>query len=86
MSLESLQAVVARLPANIYRCKGVIHSIDSPARRTVLQVVGKRVELTAEGDWAGRRPQTRIVAIGAYGTLNGPALRAQFNGCTVSGP
>ena len=81
LSLGALREVVSRLPVNIYRCKGVIQSADSPARRVVLQVVGKRVDLTLENDWGSRTRRTQIVAIGAYGTLDGEALREKFNRC-----
>ena len=84
LSLEALREVVKRLPTNIYRCKGVIHSADSPTRRAVLQVVGKRVDLTLENDWGGRTPRTQIVAIGAHGTLDGAALKEALDRCRVS--
>jgi G3E family GTPase len=83
VSLESLREVASRLPSNIYRCKGVIHSADVPARRAVLQVVGKRVDLTLEAEWGGRTPRSQIVAIGAYGTLDGAALQDKFDRCVV---
>ena len=81
LSLEALRETVSQLPVNIYRCKGVIQSADSPARRAVLQVVGKRVDLTLENDWGSRTPRTQIVAIGKHGTLDGEALRQKFNLC-----
>ena len=34
-------------------------------RRAVLQVVGKRVDISLADGWKGRRPQTQIVALGA---------------------
>ena len=83
LSLEALREAVSRLPVNIYRCKGVIHSADSPARRTVLQVVGKRVDLTLENEWGRGTPRTQIVAIGAHGTLDGAALRETIDRCLV---
>ncbi|MGH9576801.1 MAG: CobW family GTP-binding protein, partial [Terriglobales bacterium] len=84
LSLEALREAVARLPVNVYRCKGVVHSADSPARRAVLQVVGKRVDLTLENEWGERTPRTQIVAIGAHGTLNGEALREKFDRCLAT--
>ena len=81
LSLEALSETAKRLPAGVYRCKGVIHSVDAPGRRAVLQVVGKRVDLTTEGEWGGRVPRTRIVAIGAHGALDDASLRAVFDRC-----
>ena len=84
LSLEALREVASRLPVNIYRCKGIIHNADSPARRAVLQVVGKRVEITLEDGWGERTPRTRIVAIGAHGTMDGQALREKLDRCAVT--
>lgn len=84
LSLEALSEVASRLPASIYRCKGIIHSADSPACRVVLQVVGKRVEITRGEGWGERTPRTRIVAIGARGTVDGQALRGRFDRCVVA--
>ncbi|MGH8582474.1 MAG: CobW family GTP-binding protein [Gammaproteobacteria bacterium] len=84
LSLEALRQVVSHLPVSIYRCKGVIHCADAPERRVVLQVVGKRVEITVEGPWGARPRRTQIVAIGAHGTVEGAALREKFDGCIAN--
>jgi len=81
LSLEALREVASRLPVNIYRCKVVIHSADAPDRRAVLQVVGKRVDLSFDGDWGQRVPRTQIVAIGTYGTMDAAAFRERFDRC-----
>ena len=84
LSLETLREVVRKLPASIYRCKGVIHSTDEPTRRAVLQVVGKRVDISIENEWGDRAPRTQIVAIGAHGTVDGALLRERFETCIAS--
>ena len=84
LSLEALRQVAARLPVNIYRCKGVIHSTESHERRAVLQVVGKRVDISLGSDWGDSTPCTRIVAISAHGTVDGAALRGKFDRCVVT--
>lgn len=81
LSLEALREAVKKLPASIYRCKGVIHSTDAPGRRSVLHVVGKRVDLALDSEWGDRIPRTRIVAIGADGAVDGQALRDRFDFC-----
>ena len=83
LSLDVLREVAARLPANIYRCKGVVHSVESPSRRAVLQVVGKRVDISLEGKWGDRPACTRIIAIGAPGATAGETLREQFDRCLI---
>ena len=84
LSLDALREAARKLPASIYRCKGVIRSADAPGRRAVLQVVGKRVDLTLEGEWGDRPPRTRIVAIGAHGLVDGAALREKFDSCAAT--
>ena len=86
LSLEVLRETTKKLPASIYRCKGVIHSADAPTRRAVLQVVGKRVNLTLENEWGERPPRTQIVAIGVYGAMDGVALQERFDACVVEKP
>jgi len=81
LSLEALREVASKLPADIYRAKGVIYATDAPERRAVLQVVGRRVDITLEGEWNGRRQVTQIVAIGAAGAIDGAALQAAFEKC-----
>ena len=84
LSLDALRKVAARLPVSIYRCKGVVHSAEAPHLRAVLQVVGRRVDISLEGEWGARPPATRIVAIGARG-LDSQALREGFDRCKANG-
>jgi G3E family GTPase len=78
ISLEALRETARKLPATIYRAKGVIYSSDAPTRRAVLQVVGKRVDLSLQDEWGGRAPRTQIVVIGAAGSIDEAILRDQF--------
>ncbi len=80
MSLDLLEEACGRLPAKVYRCKGIVRSVEAPDVRAVLQVVGKRVDLTFADHWGERTRRTRIVAIAAEGTVDGDALRAAFDG------
>jgi G3E family GTPase len=81
LSLESLRTAAAKLPANIYRAKGVVYSLDAPERRAVLQVVGKRVDISLQDEWGDRTPRTRIVAIGSPEGIEGRALQDKFEQC-----
>ena len=81
LSLDVLRKEAAKLPAGVYRAKGVIAASEAPERRAVLQVVGKRVDVSFDGDWDGHRPTTRIVAIGAAGTIEPGGLEKHFAGC-----
>src|SRR5271157_5884395 len=84
LALDALRSAARKLPASIYRCKGVIHSVDEPSRRAVLQVVGKRVDISIENEWGELRPSTRIVAIGAAGGFDAKALEATFASCVAA--
>jgi G3E family GTPase len=84
-SLAAVRQAAASLPAGIYRAKGVIHAVDAHERRVVLQVVGRRVELTYAGPWGERAPVTRIVGIGARGAMTDEAFRTLFAQCVVPG-
>ncbi len=81
LSLEALRQAASKLPASIYRAKGVVHTSDAPERRAVLQVVGRRVDISLEDEWGGRARRTQIVAIGATGAIDGEVLQAIFEQC-----
>ena len=83
-ALDALRGAARKLPASIYRCKGVIYSVDEPTRRAVLQVVGKRVDISIENGWGEQSPSTRIVAIGAAGGFDAKALEDAFASCIAA--
>ncbi|MGH7799519.1 MAG: CobW family GTP-binding protein [Thermodesulfobacteriota bacterium] len=81
LSLEALREAAKNLPVNIYRAKGVIYTADAPQRRAVLQVVGKRVDISLQDEWGDRAPRTQIVVIGVAGSIDGRTLREKFEAC-----
>lgn len=81
LSLEALRRAASRLPAGVYRAKGIVHAADVPDRRVILQVVGRRVDISLAGPWGNRRPGSRLVAIGARGSLGKASLRDIFECC-----
>ena len=81
VSLEALRTTVSKLPASVYRAKGVVHTSESPDRRAVLQVVGKRVDIELADEWGDRPRRTSIVAVGARGGVDEEDLRARFDSC-----
>ena len=82
MSLETLREAVRKLPGNIYRCKGIIYTVDEPDRPGVLQVVGRRVDVSMQAGWGSRTRRTQIVAIGAPGSMDAALLTQTFSACT----
>jgi G3E family GTPase len=81
LSLEALRDAASQLPVDIYRAKGVIYTADAPERRAVLQVVGRRVDISLKDEWGDRPARTQIVAIGAPAAIDKDALRDQFERC-----
>jgi G3E family GTPase len=81
LSLEALRSAASKLPASIYRAKGVVYSSDAPERRVVLQVVGKRVDISLQDEWGERPPLTQIVAIGSPDGIDATALQERFEQC-----
>ena len=86
LSLAALRETASKLPASVYRCKGVVHVAEGSGRRAILQVVGKRVDITLEDEWNGREPWTQIIAIGAYEGMDEAALRHVFDSCRSETP
>src|SRR5271155_3679216 len=73
LSLEALREAARKLPGNVYRAKGVVYTSDAPDRRAVLQVVGRRVDISVREKWDGR-VRTQIVVIGAADSIDANLL------------
>jgi G3E family GTPase len=80
LELDLLRDTMRKLPGTVYRAKGVIYSTDEPQRRAVLQVVGRRVDISLQDEWGGRAPRTQIVLIGAANGIDAAMLDRQFSG------
>jgi G3E family GTPase len=82
LSLERLREMVRRdLPASVYRCKGILYSVDTPEKRITLQIVGRRTEISELDEWGEREPHTKIVAIGSANEMDPDSLTALFESC-----
>ncbi len=79
LGLEALRETMRKLPGTVYRAKGVVYSTDAPQRRAVLQVVGRRVDISLQDEWGGRTPRTQIVVIGAANGIDPVMLGRQFD-------
>jgi G3E family GTPase len=84
LSLEAVRQMAKKLPGGIYRCKGVVYSIEAPEKRAVLQVVGRRSDVSLYDDWGDSLPLTQIVAIGAPNSMDKADLTALFEECVVA--
>jgi G3E family GTPase len=80
VSLDALRKMVQReLPVSVYRCKGIVFAADTPDKRLALQVVGRRTEITEQGEWGDHTPRTQIVAIGTQ--IDAQELTDKFDAC-----
>jgi len=81
LALEALREIMRKLPGAVYRAKGVVYTTDAPQRRAVLQVVGRRVDISIQEEWGQRVPRTQIVAIGKAGSIDASLLEKTFTSC-----
>lgn len=86
LSLAALKEAMRTLPGTVYRAKGIVYTSDAPERRVVLQVVGRRADISVQDEWGQRPPRTQIVVIGATGTMNPSALQEIFASCIAAKP
>jgi G3E family GTPase len=84
LELEALREAMRKLPGTIYRAKGVVYAREAPQRRAVLQVVGRRVDISLHEEWGDRTPRTQIVAIGAAWGIDAGLLEETLASCTSS--
>ena len=81
LALEALRETMRKLPGTVYRAKGVIYAADEPKRRVVLQVVGRRVDISLQEEWGQRVPRTQIVVIGAANSIDANLLEKTIASC-----
>ena len=75
---SAFRAMIDALPDGVIRAKGILHLQETPDRRTIFQLVGKRWTLTPGEPWADERPQSRVVMIGLPGSVDQGWLEARL--------
>lgn len=80
LSLEAFRNLIPDLPPIIYRGKGILRFAEQPDTRAIFQLVGKRSEIAASGNWKCDE-MSRLVLIGAKGDVNSYELTRSFNAC-----
>ena len=60
----AIERLSERMGSRIFRAKGFVQLVEDPARRYLLQQVGRRWTLEEVGGWDGAPPRTEIVCIG----------------------
>lgn len=63
----AIERLANRMGRRIFRAKGFVQLAGDPARRYLLQQVGRRWTLEEAGGWDGTPPRTEIVCIGPPG-------------------
>jgi G3E family GTPase len=76
LSLTALRSAIKKLPGDVYRMKGFVFSEEDPEHRIIVQVVGKRVDIARDQPWGEMCPESRLVAIGAPGSVDESTLSA----------
>ena len=84
IALEALREKMRKLPGTVYRAKGIVYTSDAPRQRAVLQVVGRRVDISLEEEWGERVPGTQIVAIGAKDAIDASLLEETLAACAAT--
>ena len=85
LSLPRLRSVMETLPETVYRVKGIVYLEELPMYRIVLQMVGKRYNLTDSDRWESERPRSEIVMIGGRDGIDGEELQRAFDACVGTG-
>jgi G3E family GTPase len=78
--LTALKQAIKKLPGSVYRVKGFVLSEEFPEHRVIVQVVGKRLNVSQDAPWGSQARMTRVVAIGAPGSVDSEALANVFLG------
>ena len=60
---DVLLAILREVPGEMLRAKGIVRFADAPDRRSVVQLVGRRLEVGDEGPW-GDTAESRLVILG----------------------
>jgi len=81
LSRNGVKAMLANLPAAIYRAKGLLYFEDDPGRRYVLHVVGQRLSILADKPWGEQEPLSLLIFIGERGGFDPAELETGLRAC-----
>jgi G3E family GTPase len=74
------------LPDGVVRAKGLLHLREDVANRYLLQAVGRRYSIEAQGLWRDEAPGSRLVVIGLPGSVDADAFDAAMASLTAAQP
>lgn len=81
LSPKRLKRVINALPPSVFRVKGVLQVARERTRKAVLHVVGRRAELELGAPWGDTQPRSKLVFIGAPGSLDTVSLTDMLQAC-----
>ena len=84
--LQAVNDAFKRLPATIFRAKGILAVAESPERRVILQMVGRHTRLTYGEPWGREPPRTEMALIGVPGGVDAEELARRFEACLAQPP
>lgn len=71
ISIKGLERFFNQLPETVYRSKGIFYTLDEPDRRVVVQMIGNRVNIELERDWAEDEKRfSQFVVIGGQDSID----------------
>ncbi|MDX6681271.1 MAG: hypothetical protein QOG94_1310 [Solirubrobacteraceae bacterium] len=74
------------LPDGVVRAKGLLYLRENVANRYLLQAVGRRYSIEAQGPWRDEAPGSRLVVIGLPGSVDADAFDAAMASLTAAQP
>ncbi len=78
--LDTLRA----LPASVLRAKGIVRMADAPLQRTILHMVGQRIDTRVEGPWGIADLRSDLVLLGTPDMPDDATLDGLFTGSLVA--
>jgi len=85
LSFDRLSHALKNLPRSIYRAKGIIQLAETPHKRLIAQVAGKRITMYgADEGWGQQTPKSNLVFIGEQGGIDTDILQVVFDQCQVT--
>lgn len=78
--------VLNDLPHGVIRAKGIFHFGEAPGYRTILQMVGRRVQVYKDAPWGDHPAQNQLVAIGAPDVISANELQQRLDACVYRTP
>jgi G3E family GTPase len=81
LSARRLKRVIDALPPTVFRVKGVVQIARERVHQAVLHVVGRRAELDLGAPWGDATPHSRLVFIGAPGSVDPVSLKDMLQSC-----